>query len=83
MLNEGKDDVNIQKILEAAEGIDALHAIVLVVNGTDARINMTVENTFQRLKNMLPDSVIKNTIAVVTNCTSMTRYVTLKALNFK
>lgn len=61
------------KILTAAEGVDALHALVLVVNGSDARKNIAVQNTFNRLKNNLPDSVVQNTMAVLTNCNSLTR----------
>ncbi len=62
------------KILKAAEGLDALHALILVVNGSDARRNIAVQNTFNRLRNNLPDSVIQNTLAVFTNCNSLTRY---------
>ncbi|DBA73435.1 TPA: hypothetical protein ACH3X1_011471 [Trebouxia sp. C0004] len=72
-VKDHRDDSKIDKILKAAEGLEALHALVLVVNGSDARINIAVQNTFNRLRNNLPDSVIQNTLAVLTNCKSLTR----------
>lgn len=75
VVHSGRDDANIDQILRAAESLDALHAIVIVVNGSDARLHMAVQNTFNRLKNSLPDSVIANTLAVLTNCNELTRYV--------
>ena len=72
----GRDDANIDQILRAAESLDALHGVVIVANGTDPRCTVTVQNTFTRLKNNLPDSVIANTLAVLTNCNMLTKYVT-------
>ena len=70
----GRDDDMIDKILRAAEALDALHAVVLVVNGSDCRLNMSLQNTFSRLLNNLPDSVVANTLAVLTNCTEVDKY---------
>ena len=66
------DDTNISMIMEKAQDMDAIHAIILVVNGTHGRIDTTVRNTFARLKGMLPDRVLNNTLAVITNCTQLT-----------
>lgn len=50
---------------------EGLGAIFFVINGTEPRINLAVNKTVKRLKNILPDSVMSNVMAVMTNCTSL------------
>ena len=66
------DDGNIAKIMQTVEALPELHAVVLVANGSNARLTTDVLNTFTLLKGLLPDAVLRNVIAIVTNCTFLT-----------
>lgn len=69
------DDINMDKIFTAIGELDDINAIILVANGSEARINKAVQNTFVRLRNNIPNDVLDNTLAVLTNCTDLTRSV--------
>ena len=81
MLNNAgtdSDSENVTKILQLVESLPELHAIVLVVNGSNPRLTTDVVNTFNLLKGTLPDSVTSNTMAVLTMCNQLSRYQTLQ-----
>lgn len=67
------DSENVNKILQLVESLPELHAIVLVVNGSNPRLTTDVVNTFNLLKGTLPDSVTQNTMAVLTMCSQLSR----------
>ena len=66
------DSENVTKILDYVQCLPELHAIVLVVNGSNPRLTTDVVHTFNLLKGSLPDSVTSNTMAVVTMCNALT-----------
>lgn len=70
----GADDEHLDKILEAAAGLPFISAIILVANGSVARETITIKNVFTLLRGHMPDAVLENTMAVMTNCNSITRY---------
>ncbi|KAK9800294.1 hypothetical protein WJX73_005938 [Symbiochloris irregularis] len=63
-----QDEVITRLVLQACSEIDELHALAIVVNGSQARIDATLRNTFSRLANSLPTSVLNNSLAFLTNC---------------
>ena len=69
----GADDEHLDKILEAAAGLPFISAIILVANGSVARETITIKNVFTLLRGHMPDAVLENTLAVLTNCSSITR----------
>lgn len=71
----GADDEHLDKILEAAARLPFISAIILVANGSVARETITIKNVFTLLRGHMPDAVMENTLAVLTNCTSITRCV--------
>ncbi len=72
--NAGADDEHLDKILEAAANLPFLSAIILVANGSVARETMNIKNVFTLLRGNMPDAVLDNTLAVFTNCNSLTRW---------
>ncbi len=73
-LTAGADDEHLDKILEAAAGLPFISAIILVANGSVARETITIKNVFTLLRGHMPDAVLENTMAVMTNCNSITRF---------
>ena len=69
----GADDEHLDKILEAAASLPFLSAIILVANGSVPRETMNIKNVFTLLRGNMPDAVLDNTLAVFTNCNSLTR----------
>ena len=67
------DSENISKILQLVESLPELHAIGLVVNGSNPRLTTDVVNTFNLLKGTMPDSVTSNTMAILTMCSQLSR----------
>ncbi|KXJ71472.1 hypothetical protein RP20_CCG020444 [Aedes albopictus] len=63
-----QDDFNIEQILGAAEQSGVLTAIILVINGTQARATVTLRNTLCLVKSSIPDVLLQNLIVVLTNC---------------
>eukprot|EP01125_Pyxidicula_operculata_P003342 TRINITY_DN1397_c1_g1_i1.p1 TRINITY_DN1397_c1_g1~~TRINITY_DN1397_c1_g1_i1.p1 ORF type:complete len:326 (-),score=49.57 TRINITY_DN1397_c1_g1_i1:744-1721(-) len=63
-----QDDINMKKILEAAEEAQSLSAIIIVANGSNARQTTNIKASFSRLRGSLPDALFDNIILVLTNC---------------
>jgi GTPase Era involved in 16S rRNA processing len=64
-----QDDKNIQEIINAAISEGSLSAIVIIVNGTEARVTTSIKNTLVRLSSNLPDVLIDhNLLLILTKC---------------
>ncbi|CAG8602352.1 22880_t:CDS:2, partial [Gigaspora rosea] len=63
------DDKNIQEILHTAISAGSLSAIVIVANGTEARVAPSIKNTFVRLSNNLLDDLLGKLLLILTKCT--------------
>ena len=74
------DSENVTKILDYVQCLPEIHAIVLVVNGSNPRLTTDVVHTFNLLKGSLPDSVTSNTMAVLTMCNALTWCAALRLL---
>jgi len=69
----GADDEHLDNILEAAGKLPQISAIILLANGSQVRKTMSIKNVFSLLRGHLPDAVLENTLAVLTNCSASTR----------
>lgn len=67
------DDKSIQTILRAASEVGELHAIMLLINGSAARLTVNLRNTLQRIAGIYPDVLLHNMIVVFTNCLSSSK----------
>ncbi|KXJ78528.1 hypothetical protein RP20_CCG004383 [Aedes albopictus] len=65
-----QDDFNIQQIMGAAEQSGELTAIILVINGSQARATVNLRNTFCLLRSSIPDVLQQNLVVVLTNCSA-------------
>nr|XP_019543380.2 uncharacterized protein LOC109414092 [Aedes albopictus] len=65
-----QDDFNIRQIMGAAEQSGLLTAIILVINGTQARATVTLRNTLCLLRSSIPDVLLQNLVVVLTNCSA-------------
>lgn len=63
-----RDDANMEIILNAAINAESLSCIILVLNGTMARVTSNVKALMTRLKGSLPNSVMDNIVVVCTMC---------------
>ncbi|GBB85365.1 hypothetical protein RclHR1_11910001 [Rhizophagus clarus] len=64
-----QDDKNIQEIIDTAISAGSLSAIVIIANGTEARVTPSIKNTLVRLANNLPDELIdRNLLLILTKC---------------
>lgn len=63
-----QDEKNIDVIMEAAIKAKHLNSIILVLNGTNARITSGISSVITRFKGSLPDSIMNNIICVMTMC---------------
>ncbi|RHZ63161.1 hypothetical protein Glove_332g8 [Diversispora epigaea] len=64
-----QDDMNIQEIINAAISAGSLSAIVIIANGTEARVTPSIKNTLVRLANNLPDELVdRNLLLILTKC---------------
>ena len=79
-----QDDANIEIIMNAAIDANNLTAIVLILNGTNARATANITSMITRFKGFLPDSIMDNIIVVFTNCHQETcNFTDLSILGFK
>jgi predicted GTPase len=65
-----QDKRNIEKITQMILKVNKLNAVILILNGTQARITGSVRNVLQQLHQMLPNEVIDNMIIILTYCNS-------------
>ncbi|CAG8609535.1 7079_t:CDS:2, partial [Acaulospora colombiana] len=64
-----QDDKNIQEIIDTAISAGSLSAIVIIANGTEARVTPSIKNTLVGLANNIPDDLIdRNLLLVLTKC---------------
>ncbi|KYQ93280.1 hypothetical protein DLAC_05939 [Tieghemostelium lacteum] len=63
-----QDEINMDKIMRAAEQAKSLTAIILVINGTITRLTVNLQNVINRLKGSIPDSLIENIYVLLTHC---------------
>jgi len=75
-----QDDQHIDKIMFAAEESGTLAAIIIVINGTNARATVNLRNTLVRLKSSVPDVLLNNLLVVLTNCSVTTANFELDSL---
>jgi GTPase Era involved in 16S rRNA processing len=68
----GQDKINLDKIIDAVENLCGLTAVIIVVNGTIARLTVNLQNVIAQLRGNLPDIVMDNVIVVSTNGTRHT-----------
>lgn len=79
-----QDDANIEIIMNAAIDANNLTAIVLILNGTNARATANITSMITRFKGFLPDSIMDNIIIVFTNCHQETcNFTDLSILGFE
>lgn len=63
-----QDEINIKLILKTISDLGQISAIVVVVNGTNARLTVNLNYVLVRIKGNLPDSIVKSLCFVLTNC---------------
>ena len=63
-----KDDENLDKIIKSAIAIEKLSGIILVMNGTNSRVNNNIKHVLNKFNGFFPDSIMKNIIVVFTCC---------------
>lgn len=64
----GKDQENIENILKTMADLGTIHAVALVVSGTEGRAYTSMQSAFSQIKGHMPDSVAGNVMAIVTKC---------------
>jgi len=62
-----KDDENIQDILNSISKTEDLNAIILMLNGSESRISPRIQAIVTKLKTIIPDSLLKNLIILLSN----------------
>lgn len=67
-----QDDKNLENILNAAIMAPRLSGIVLVVNGSSARVTHNIKSMMTKLKGSLPDTMMDNIVVVFTMCRQKT-----------
>ncbi|UJR16644.1 hypothetical protein I4U23_003544 [Adineta vaga] len=75
-----QDKINLQKIIDAAENLNGLTAVIIVVNGAVSRLTINLQNVIAQLRGNLPDTVMDNVIVVLTNTSRYSTNFTLEAL---
>ncbi len=67
-----QDDKNIDEIVNMAINVSSLSALIIIANGTEARITPTIRNTLVRLANNIPDVLVqRNLLLVLTKCSKV------------
>ncbi|CAF1244189.1 unnamed protein product [Rotaria sp. Silwood1] len=76
------DNENLNKIFECIQSFEYLTALVLVLNGTQARLTINIQNVLERFHDRIPNIFYSNIILILTNCTSHTvNFESIKFLN--
>lgn len=76
------DDESILTILSAASEGGSIHAIILVINGSTARVTVNVQNALLKIAGNCPDVLLSNLIVIYTKCTESTRSFDPQSLPF-
>ncbi|GAM21993.1 hypothetical protein SAMD00019534_051680 [Acytostelium subglobosum LB1] len=75
-----QDEININKIINAADQASSLSAIILLINGKDCRDVISLKSAITRLQGSIPDVILNNLVIVFTKCQEYNRNFDLKAL---
>ena len=76
------DNENVDRIFECIQTLQHLTALVLVLNGTQARLTVNIRNVLERFRDRIPDILYANVIIILTNCASHTvNFGSVKLLN--
>ncbi|CAF1428164.1 unnamed protein product [Rotaria sordida] len=76
------DNENLNKIFECIQSFDYLTGLVLILNGTQARLTINIKNVLERFHDRIPDIFYSNIILILTNCNSYTvNFESIKFLN--
>ena len=78
-----QDEENIQNILSAAINAKHLSAIILVINGTQARITNNIKAVLAKFRGSLPDSILSNIIVICTMCREESCNLNIEPLQIK
>lgn len=65
------DDKNVDNILAEIRKNNELGAIVIMINGTDARVDDRIKYLIQKIKGMLPDKIADNMVLLLSNVASI------------
>ena len=66
------DNENVDRIFECIQSLSHLTALVLVLNGTQARLTINIRNVLERFRDRIPDVIYENLLVILTNCASHT-----------
>lgn len=66
------DNENVDRIFECIEIMPHLTALVLVLNGTQARLTINIRNVLERFRDRIPDVLYGNVLVILTNCAAHT-----------
>ena len=76
------DNENVDRIFECIEALEHLTALVLVLNGTQARLTINIRNVLERFRDRIPDILYSNLLVILTNCAAHTvNFGTVKLLS--
>lgn len=76
------DNENVDRIFECIQTLEHLTALVLVLNGTQARLTVNIRNVLERFRDRIPDVIYTNVMVILTNCAPHTvNFGSVKLLN--
>lgn len=76
------DNENVDRIFECIQTLEYLTALVLVLNGTQARLTVNIRNVLERFRDRIPDVIYTNVMVILTNCAPHTvNFGSVKLLN--
>ncbi|CAF0802097.1 unnamed protein product [Adineta ricciae] len=76
------DNENVDRIFECIQSLQHLTALVLVLNGTQARLTINIRNVLERFRDRIPDVLYTNVLVILTNCAAHTvNFGSVKLLN--
>ncbi|CAF2505528.1 unnamed protein product [Rotaria sp. Silwood2] len=76
------DNENVDRIFECIQTLQHITALVLVLNGTQARLTVNIRNVLERFRDRIPDIIYRNVIVILTNCAPHTvNFGSVKLLN--
>ena len=67
-----EDNENLEKIFRCIQSLDHLTSLIFLLNGTQARLTINIQNVLQRFHQRLPDVFYSNIILILSNCASHT-----------
>ena len=67
-----EDNSNFEKIFHCIQSFDCLHALVLIFNGTQARLTINIKTIVERFRERLPNIFHSNILLLLTHCSRHT-----------